>query len=92
MSVKKITEKQMQDLYKFLAEGTCPKGLNIKSTPKLGKNKAFAVIYYLQEHLRILPDTFEKCCSCKEIFDSDIEGDNNEKALIDGRHYCGRCC
>jgi hypothetical protein len=42
--------------------------------PHLTQEQAFAVIYYLQEALYILPDTYEKCRKCGDLYDSDNDG------------------
>lgn len=61
---------------------------HLKNDLGLKPKKAFSVIYFLQEHVSILPDTIEKCWYCKELFDSSEEGIYWESK---GRHYCG-CC
>ncbi len=42
--------------------------------PKLSQNKAFGLIYYLQETMQCLPDTIEKCDVCGDLFNTDREG------------------
>lgn len=42
--------------------------------PKLSQNKAFGLIYYLQETMHCLPDTIEKCDHCGDLYDTDREG------------------
>jgi hypothetical protein len=42
------------------------------------------VIYILQEHLRIIPDHYEMCCKCHELYDSWAEG-----GMIGKSFYCG---
>jgi len=53
---------------------------------KLSSKKAFDIIYYLQEQLEILPDRFEKCTSCKEMYDSHQQGSTHRL-----RQYCSSC-
>ena len=83
-----ITFEQINELYNFLANGELPGGMIMPSRPKLGKNKAFNVIWFLQEHLKILPDKYEQCCRCKDIYDTWSEGEYIEKS---DRHYCDAC-
>ena len=45
-----------------------------KFRPKLSQNKAFGLIYYLQETMHCLPDTIEKCRVCGGLFNSGREG------------------
>lgn len=55
---------------------------------KLSPEKAFEVIYYLQEKMDIIPSNFELCQSCGCIYDSDYEGTwDEEKGGL-----CGFCC
>jgi len=56
----------------------------LKNKIKLNNKKAFKVIYYLQEYFKwddengtnygLLPDTFEQCQKCKDIYDSSFDG------------------
>ena len=77
--------KKVNEFYEFLTGYNVPEG-TFKS-PKLSKNKAFAIIYYLQDHLPIFPNTIEKCCKCGDLFDINQEGGIDKK----GEHYCGSC-
>ena len=54
----------------------------------LSSEKAFEIIYYLQEKMDILPSNYELCQSCGCIYDSDSEGvwDKETGGL------CGFCC
>jgi len=65
---------KVNELYEFLADGKLPNGVVIKSCPKLSRNKAWNVIWFLQEVTRCLPDHIEKCDVCGELYDSDQEG------------------
>ena len=79
----------MNEFYKFL-QGDVPEKVSICKghQPKLSDKKANTIIWYLQEHMRILPDNIEKCDNCKELFDSHSEGIYWETK---GKHYCGGC-
>ncbi len=70
-----ITLEEVEKLYKFL-QGEVPDSLTLRETPNLTANQAFAVIYYLQEIMGILPDKYEQCQipGCGELFDSAEEG------------------
>jgi hypothetical protein len=80
----------IDELNKFL-QGECPESIHLTRghQPKLSVKKANAVIWYLQEHMRILPDNIEKCDNCNELFDANGEGIYWETK---GKHYCGGCC
>lgn len=54
--------------------------------PKLTDEQAFLVLYILQEIYHMIPDTFEICNACKELYDSDIEG-----TIVDDYYYCDDC-
>ncbi|HDY67378.1 MAG TPA: hypothetical protein ENH85_06290 [Candidatus Scalindua sp.] len=79
----------MDEFYKFL-QGKIPDRITITGghQPKLNDKKAFTIIWYLQEHFRILPAHIEKCANCKYLFDIDVEGIYWETK---GKHYCGGC-
>ncbi len=78
----------VEEFYQFL-QGVVPKGIHYRRgcVPKLSKKKAFAIIYYLQEHFPLIPDHMEVCWWCGDIFDSG-EGLYWETK---GRYYCGGC-
>ncbi len=81
--------EKVKELYDFLTGGT-PEGMffNKTSKPKMSHKKAFAVIYYLQEHLNIIPDYFELCWNCRDIFNTETDGIYWKSK---GRYYCGGC-
>lgn len=54
--------------------------------PKLTDEQAFLVIYVLQEKYGIIPDTYEQCSCCGELYDSDEEGQCYEE-----EPYCDTC-
>jgi len=60
-------------LYKYLKGEEVPEGVHCKK-PTLSPDLAFAVIYFLQEIMHVLPDTIEQCDGCKELFDTDSSG------------------
>jgi len=47
----------IDEFYRFL-QGETPEGMQCGKggQPKLSEKKAFSIIWYLQEHMRILPD------------------------------------
>ncbi len=79
----------IEEFYNFL-QGEVPEELSITRghQPKLSEKKANHVIWYLQEHLKILPDNIDRCDNCGNLFDSRTEGVYWE---IKGKNYCG-CC
>ena len=64
---------KIDEFYKFLKGEELPEGMSIK-TPKLSPDLAFTVIWFLQEHLQVLPDNIEQCDGCKELFDTESSG------------------
>lgn len=85
MSTEEITIEQTDEFYQFL-QGTCPDGIHVKYPPRLTERKAFAVIWYLQERLRIIPDHYERCCSCGDLYNTSEEGGS-----FRNRNYCDPC-
>lgn len=70
-----ITLEQVEEFFDFL-RGELPDGMSLvkKNIPKLRDDQAFAIIWYIQERLRIIPDNFELCHDCKQIYDADYGG------------------
>lgn len=81
--------EKIDELYKFL-QGEIPEGIQLGRghKSKLSQKKAFAIIWYLQEHLSIFPDTIERCDICGDLFDQNSSGYYSEKQ---GKHFCGYC-
>jgi hypothetical protein len=81
--LKNNEEKDLTDIewvtnfYEFLKE------------KRLSEKKAFDIIYYLQEHLCIIPDHIEQCNVCGELYDSYSTGHHSE---LTGKHYCSESC
>lgn len=88
----------MQEFYKFL-QGEAPDCIHIPTDkmPKLTPNQAFNVIWYLQEHMGILPDCMEQCNECGGIYNQDFDGGYIEFPSHDGPNgqddgsFC-ECC
>ena len=60
--MEKLTDEQIQELFEFLAEGKLPRDAQtyrMEPRPRLGKKKALAIIWFLQERIGIIPDNFE---------------------------------
>lgn len=81
-----MTEEKIKNFFDYL-QGTVPDNIKLgkhdqlKLTPK----KAMSVIWFLQEHLNIIPTNFEMCSKCKNIFDVNNSGYYKEKT---GKFYC----
>ena len=69
-----IELKHIQELMDMLTGGDLPEGVHIQHQPHLSREAAFSVIWFLQEHLLVLPDNFEQCHVCLEVFDAHCEG------------------
>jgi hypothetical protein len=76
----------INQLYEYL-QGELPKGVTC-FVPKLSKDNAFSVIWFLQEVIGCLPSKYEKCSECDEIYNSEAEGHYSE---LNGKSYCGGC-
>ena len=76
----------MQEFHSFL-QGEIPEGL-ICSPLNLTPEQSDLIIWYLQEHLAVFPDSIEMCDNCKELYNSNSEGVYYE---IEGKHLCGGC-
>lgn len=78
----------IEEFYEFL-QGKLPEGVGMKHKPKLSKEQAFKIIWYLQEHFPILPDDIEQCDVCGEIYDSGSQGYHSE---LTHKSYCSDSC
>lgn len=93
--LKNNDEKEMQDIewvnefYDFL-KGNIPDNIQLGRghNPKLSPNKAFAIIWYLQEHFPLLPDTIEQCSFCKDLYDKNSSGYHSD---LTHKFYCDSC-
>lgn len=65
-----ITLEQAQEFMDFLTGDAIPEGFTFQHPPTLTQVQAFSVVYYLQEYLDVMPDTFEMCQVCKSLFDT----------------------
>lgn len=77
------------EFYDFL-KGGCPENISFARGHgvKLSPNKAYSIIYYLQEHFPVLPDHIEQCSFCKSLYDSDSSGYYSELKV---KFYCDSC-
>lgn len=82
---EKVTLEAVEELFDFL-QGDCPKNIKIKHMPKLSEKEAFAVIYYLQEQMQLIPDIYEMCDKCFRIYDSNYEG-----TVVADERFCEDC-
>lgn len=65
-----IAEIQVQEFMNMLTGEDLPEGMRMNNQPKLNNESAFSIVWYLQEHLHLLPDNYEMCKVCKEIYDA----------------------
>lgn len=84
--IDEISLEDVDKFYRYL-QGEVPPELSIKNPVKLSPQKAFKVIYYLQEIMYLLPDRYERCITCNELFDADNEGSSKGGMHCD---YCRR--
>lgn len=72
-----ITLKQTQDLYNQLFGGVHwgkKENLPIEFDLGLNSQQAFTVIYFYQEYLHIIPDHYEQCYICDELYNDWCSG------------------
>lgn len=105
--VEEVDTNEVQEFYDWLQGKRDIDRMYFVENPKLSKEAAFSVIYYLQERLGILEDKYELCQECDCIFDSDCEGTcinddttiiNEDREEVDANfseemygHYCDNC-
>lgn len=83
-------EKELESIQVFhqFLQGKVPPDVRTRKIKKMNPSQAFTVIWFLQEHCRLLSDRFELCSNCNDIYDSDSEGRFEETS---GKHFCGGC-
>ena len=88
--MKIIDLEKINEFYRFLTGEKTPCGITLTSTrhPKMTEKKAFAIIWFLQEQMGILPDNIERCDCCGNIYDANKEGVCCESK---GKFLCGVC-
>lgn len=69
-----VTFEQIKELMNMLTGGELPEGMIMVTQPKLSREQAFSAIWFLQEHLCVLPDHFEMCNVCGDLFDTRHDG------------------
>ena len=80
--MEKTTIEQANEFFEYL-QGRVPEGFMGVKSPKLSPRMANHVIYILQEHLRVIPDHYEMCCKCHQLYNSWSEG-----GMIGKSFYC----
>lgn len=70
--------EQVNELYEFL-QGIAPEPVQVSRTrqPKLSKTQASTIIWFLQEHMKIISSQFECCTACKGLYDTHREGNES---------------
>lgn len=72
--MKKITLEAVTEFMEMLTGERLPEGMTMTDQPKMSVQSAFSVVWYLQEHLRIIPDNYQLCVTCGELYDSHCDG------------------
>jgi hypothetical protein len=69
---EKVKFEKVNEFFQWLIGEKSIDRIRLKSNQiKLSRYEAFNIIYVLQEHLGIIPDTFEMCSICGELFDEE---------------------
>ncbi|MCD8110862.1 MAG: hypothetical protein LUE14_12360 [Clostridiales bacterium] len=71
---KDISFEEVEKFYLWLQGKPVETGITSAEPMTLSEAQAFSVIYYLQEAIHLLPDNYERCSGCGQLFDSDSEG------------------
>ena len=81
---KEVTLEQTSELHRFL-QGENPEGFIVKPL-NIDSKTAFTIIWFIQERLRIIPDNYEMCSKCGEIYDANCGG-----GRVHCKNYCDGC-
>lgn len=77
MNLSEVTINELQEFFEFLQgdiSSNEARKITFISPPKVSKETAISIIYYLQEVMGIVPDTYESCKKCSDFYDSGNEG------------------
>lgn len=82
--------ESVEVLYQMLRGGELPDGMTMPRghQPRLTAKKAMSVIWFLQEQMGLIPDHYEACSVCEDLFDTWSEGTYVQSEC---KHYCGNC-
>ena len=85
-----VTDIEWLEEFYHILQGVIPESISLGHghKPKMSAKKALTIIWYLQEHLPVFPDSIEACWNCGCLFNSNEEGLYWETK---GRHYCDGC-
>jgi hypothetical protein len=78
--------EKLNEFLVYLTRGKLPVGVKCKS-PKVSLDMAGNIIWFLSEVLKIIPDTYEICDICEDIYNSDMMSYYE----TNGKHYCSSC-
>lgn len=74
MTTDKLNTDILNRFIEYLQGEYIPPDWNIKDRPNLNLKQAWDVVYMLQEWIKLIPDNFELCSECEQIFDIDDNG------------------
>lgn len=82
-------QQWVEEFYEFL-KGNVPDNIHLPRghKPAMSRKKARSVIWYLQEHFPIIPDTIDFCDYCGNIYDSNSQGGYWQTK---GKCFCDSC-
>jgi len=81
-----VWEEKLNEFLQYITTGKLPVGVHCKS-PKISSEMAKSVIWFLQEVIKIIPDEYEVCAGCGDIYNS-AWGKYFE---TNGKFYCESC-
>jgi hypothetical protein len=67
-------QDRINEFGRFLTKGETPEGVEVGRMPKISRQAANSIIWFLQEVTGVFPDNFEQCRECGEWFNYDNEG------------------
>ena len=72
--MSEITLEQVEELYDMLRGLDLPEGMAMPNQPQLKPKSAFSVIWFLQEHMGVIPSRYDQCSWCLSPYDSHCDG------------------
>ena len=87
-----LETEDIETIMNMLTGAELPHGVSMPpQAPHLDRETAFSVIRFLQEIVRIIPDNFEMCKNCGNIYNTDCGGTTTSADEYIGSWYedCG---
>jgi hypothetical protein len=77
----------IETIMEMLTGERLPDGVTMTHPPKLDRETAFGIVWFLQEITSVIPDNFEMCANCGAIYDTRHGGATTSAFEYEGGWY-----